>query len=92
MIRTVILSKTTQRQLLKVPGFIRKKFIAWIAAIEEVGLEAVRMTPGFHDEPLKGRLEGFRSIRLNRSYRAYYRIVCDQVDIVYVERVDKHEY
>ena len=47
---------------------------------------------GYHDESLKGRMKGQRSIRLNKGYRAYYRIVKDTVEFVRVERVDKHVY
>jgi hypothetical protein len=47
---------------------------------------------GKYDKTLKGKLEGYRCIRLNRSYRAYYRIIHDRIVFVYVERVDKHEY
>ena len=52
----------------------------------------VRKIPGYHDEPLIGELKGLRSIRLSRSYRAYYRIVAGAAVMVNVERIDKHEY
>jgi proteic killer suppression protein len=50
--------------------------------------------PGFHDEPLKGKRSGPRSIRLSKSYRAIYRIEKDTKDeeFVHVEEVTKHEY
>ena len=48
-----------------------EEFRAWVDAVERVGLEEARKVPGFHDEPLKGKLEGCRSIRLNDAYRAY---------------------
>lgn len=60
--------------------------------MERRGLEEVKKVPSFHDEPCKGKLKGLRSIRLTRGYRAYYRIEKDQVEFVFVERVDKHEY
>lgn len=92
MIKTVLLSKSAKKQLLKVPGFIRDKLLSWVMAVEKNGLEVVRRIPGFHDEPLQGELKGLRSIRLSRSYRAYYRIVRGQVESIFVEGVDKHEY
>lgn len=76
----------------KIPLNVRSKLYDWIQDVEERSLETVRKIPGYHDEPLKGKLEGFRSIRLNRSYRAYYRVINDQIVFIYVERVDKHEY
>ena len=48
---------------------------------------------GFHDEPLKGKRSGQRSIRLNKAYRAIYTIGQDGgVEIVEVHEVSKHEY
>ena len=41
---------------------------------------------------LKGQLSDIRSIRLSRSYRAYYKIVKNEVEFINVERIDKHEY
>lgn len=48
--------------------------------------------PGYHDEPLKGRRAGQRSIRLSRAYRAIYEIRVDDVTFVSVEEVNKHDY
>jgi proteic killer suppression protein len=48
--------------------------------------------PGYHDEPLKGSLSDMRSIRLGKGWRAYYRVVREQIEFVSVERVDHHEY
>jgi hypothetical protein len=68
-----------------------------VAAVEDQGLEEVRRIPGYHDEPLRGDRAGQRSIRLSRSYRAFY-IVChrqeeDQtLEFVSVEEVNKHDY
>jgi proteic killer suppression protein len=58
-----------------------------------MSLESVRKIKGFHDEPLKGKRLGQRSIRLNKSYRAIYVIDRDGgVEIVEVQEVNKHEY
>lgn len=49
--------------------------------------------PGYHDEPLKGKRVGQRSIRLNRAYRAIYEIdETGQVHFIEVLEVNKHEY
>jgi len=57
------------------------------------GLEQTRKQPGFHDEPLKGRRKGQRSIRLSRAYRAVYEIRRDgSVEFISVEEVSKHDY
>lgn len=67
-------------------------FQNWVEDVEARGLDEVRKIPGYHDEPLKGALKGFRSIRLSRGYRAYYQVIEGAVKFVSVERIDKHEY
>lgn len=67
--------------------------MAWVGAVNLEGLEQTRKLPGYHDEPLRGAWQGYRSIRLNRSYRAVYSIEDDGVvEFVLVETVNKHEY
>jgi proteic killer suppression protein len=80
------------KQIDKLPSFIGDKLLGWTMEVERIGLEEVRKIPGYHDEPLKGKLAGLRSIRLSKSYRAYYRITKDRIEFVTVEGVDKHEY
>lgn len=92
MIRSVVFSRRTEKQLDRLPQHIAVKLLAWVKLVEKNGLEEVRKTPGFHDEPLSGPLQGLRSIRLSRSYRAYYRVVRGEIEFVYVEGVDRHEY
>lgn len=88
----VVISRRAQRDLLKVPKHVAIKFQDWIEDVEDRGLMEVRKIPGYHDEPLSGALKGLRSIRLSRSYRAYYRTVAGTALMVHIERVDKHEY
>ena len=45
-------SKAFEKQLSKVPDFIRKKVIFWVFLVESNGLTEVMKSPGFHDEPL----------------------------------------
>jgi len=67
--------------------------MAWIEAVEEDGLEAMRRVPGFHDEPLKGPRRGQRSIRLSRQWRAIYEIRAGGgAQLVSVEEVTPHVY
>lgn len=67
-------------------------FQNWVEDVETRGLEEVRKIPGYYDESLRGKLKGFRSIRLSRGYRAYYQVVDSIVKFANVERIDKHEY
>ncbi len=89
----MLIAEAAQRQLLAVPKHIRTKLQAWAALVTGSGLRHARLIPGYHDEPLHGRRQGQRSIRLSRSYRAFY-VVTDEgdVEIVTVLEVNKHDY
>jgi len=92
LITQIILSKKSLKDLSKLPDFIIDKLQTWILSVERIGLEETRKIPGYHDEPLQGKRSGQRSIRLNRSYRAIYRVVNAKVKFVEVCEVNKHEY
>jgi len=84
-------TKQFERDLAVVPLHLRDKAIFWIELVEMVGLREVRKKPGFHDEPLKGKRKGQRSVRLNVGYRLIYRELRGEVEILLLE-VTKHEY
>ena len=77
------ISKQASKTLSKAPLHVRDKLDAWIESLLEYGLEATRLCAGFHDEPLKGKRQGQRSIRLNRQWRVIYSeeasILCIQI-------------
>ncbi len=75
-----------------VPRHVAIKLGAWADDVAARGLEEVRKVPGYHDEPLKGRRAGQRSIRLSLAYRAIYVIREEDVEFVSVEEVSKHDY
>ena len=82
MIHRVDVSKRAERGLASAPK-----------QVAEHGLDFVKTIPGYHDEPLAGKLRGHcRSIRLALGYRAYYRLVGETVKCVLVEEVNKHDY
>jgi len=87
------LTKDAQNDLIKVPVYIKEKLLLWVDAVERVGLNNLRKIPGYHDEPLKGKRKGQRSIRLNKAYRAIY-VENEQQEIVIISiiEVNKHEY
>jgi toxin HigB-1 len=90
---SIELTKSVQKDLTKVPGFIKDKLLLWIDAVERLGIYQVRKIPGFYDEPLKGDRKGQRSIRLNKAYRAIYTEgQRKEVHIISVIEVNKHEY
>lgn len=84
-------SKAFEKQLEKVPDFIRKKVIFWVFLVESNGLAEVMKSRGFHDEPLKGERRGQRSVRMNQAYRLIYQVIQDRVHIELLE-VHKHDY
>ncbi len=94
MIFTVTLSDRAVKHVRKYPQHIVRNLMAWVGAVQLDGLEEVRRLPGYHDEPLRGEWEGYRSIRLSRAYRAIYSICEDDEDteFVRVETVNKHRY
>ncbi|QIN30665.1 type II toxin-antitoxin system RelE family toxin [Legionella longbeachae] len=89
----VILNTSAKKDLQKVPAYIAIKLYGWIEAVAHEGLMEVRKTPGYHDEPLKGKRKGQRSIRLSKGYRAIYEINRDRkMEIIEVIEVNKHDY
>lgn len=86
-------TRAAYKSLAKLPLHIVSRLRTWIAEVEMLGLSEVRKYSGFHDEPLKGRRSGQRSIRLNRDYRAIYvETERGQIQIVTIIEVTKHEY
>lgn len=94
MIRTVTLSRAARKALRRAPRHIAIKLLGWVDMVETEGLRSARRIPGYHDEPLRGKRKGQRSIRLSRSWRAIYVILegVDEVSLVEVREVVKHEY
>ena len=93
LIRAVRMSRRAQRDLRLAPPHVRRKLKAWIESVSKDGLEDVRKIRGFHDEPLKGKRRGQRSIRLSRSYRAIYKVLSDgTLWFAQLEEVTKHGY
>ncbi|WP_419420447.1 type II toxin-antitoxin system RelE family toxin [Legionella sp. D16C41] len=52
------LSKRAQKDLQKIPEYIKTKLLVWIDSVEQLGIYQVRKIPGYHDEPLKGNRLG----------------------------------
>ncbi len=89
----VRLSRKAVRGLKKVPAHIVIKLMSWVDEVGHRGLTEVRKIPGFHDEPLEGKRLGQRSIRLNKAYRAIYKIdKKNRLRFVEILEVNKHEY
>ncbi|RUR13338.1 type II toxin-antitoxin system mRNA interferase toxin, RelE/StbE family [Legionella septentrionalis] len=87
------LTRGAQKDINKIPTYIKEKLLLWIDSVERLGISKVRTVPGYHDELLKGDRMGQRSIRLNKAYRAIY-IENEQKEIIVISiiEVNKHEY
>ncbi len=86
-------SSKAAKQLKKVPDPIRIKFEYWCDLINFIGLLEARKYKGFHDEPLRGKRKGQRSVRLSKAYRAIYiEVDKERYEIIEVIEVNKHEY
>ncbi len=92
MIKVVDVALSVKKSLHKIPLPIKKKLFTWVVAVEERGLDEVRKIPGYHDEPLKGDRQGQRSIRLNKQWRAIYRVINKKIEFVLIEEVTPHDY
>jgi len=88
------LSRSAQKDLMKVPDYIGQKLAKWVKAVTDQGLQNVRKIPGWHDEPLKGDRQGQRSIRLSGAYRAIYREheVSGVLELIEIQEINKHKY
>lgn len=92
-IKTVLLTKQAKRDLKKVPHYIVEKFQLWVDLVENNGLRTARTIKSFHDEPLKGKRKGQRSIRLSKAYRAIYIETTNNcLELAEVQEVNKHDY
>ena len=82
-----------KKQLKKLPPEIMTRLIGWVRTVEEFGLREARKVNGYHDEPLKGRRLGQRSVRLGLKWRAIYvESKTGEVDLVILEEVTPHDY
>ena len=86
-------SLKVKKTLIGLPIHIIDKLEGWVKAIEKDGLRQVQKTPGYHDEPLKGKRFGQRSIRLKKAYRAIYTVKKGkEIEFIEIKEVNKHEY
>ncbi len=86
-------SKVFEKQVRKLPHYIKEAINIWIQSVKEEGLREVRKLKGYHDEPLKGDRANQRSVRLNRAYRLIYSEDHNgNITIVTLLEAHKHDY
>jgi proteic killer suppression protein len=87
----ITFSKLAEKQINKLPKYIKEALIYWIDSVEQYGLFEIRKCLAYHDEPLKGARLNQRSVRLNKAYRAIYIELNGHLEIQLIE-VNKHDY
>lgn len=92
LLQVVQTSKRAKKGLEKSPKYVVAKFALWRLEVIEKGLLLVQKIASYHDEPLMGKLKGIQSIRLSDGYCAYYQILNETIEIVFMEEVNKHDY
>ncbi len=97
MTYSVFMDKVSFRKVKKtlkiLPVHILRNLQRWAMQVEMLGINEARKTPGYHDEPLKGKRKGQRSIRLSKAYRAFYtEYKYEGVNTISIEEINKHEY
>lgn len=93
MISKVIYTKFAEKQLTKIPKYIKESLNVWGFNVERIGISEMRKIKGYHDEPLRGERIGQRSIRLSHSYRAIYvEQINGEIILLTVIEVNKHDY
>ena len=89
----VWITKFAEKQVRKLPRHIVAAYHTWVKTVELAGIRATRAFPGYHDEPLKGKRKGQRSVRLSKSYRVLYEETeSGNIVLIGVIEVNKHEY
>ncbi len=84
------LTKFAQKQFEKAPPLIKTKLRAWSDLVVDEGLIFVRTLKGYHDEPLKGKRKGQRSIRLSQQWRVIYEELTGT--IIEIQEITPHDY
>ena len=84
-------SNELDKSISALPLEIIKRYEKWKDVVRISGIEGLREIKGFHDEKLKGNLEGLRSSRLSDKYRIIYsfnRGICR----VFTIKITVHDY
>ena len=93
MMKNIVDLTLVKKRLKKVPKDIIRRLQRWTMYVETVGLLETRKIPGLHDEPLKGKWKGYRSVRLGKKWRVIYIQKKDgSINILKVYEVMPHEY
>ncbi len=79
------------KQLKSLPIDILKKYEKWKDIVSISGPKGLRLIKGFHDESLRGEMQGHRSSRLGVKYRVIYKVRESEI-MVQVVNLTAHDY
>ena len=82
--------RLTQR-LSRIPTEVLKRYEKWKDIVRVSGPVGLRSIRGFHDEALVGKWKGFRSSRLDKSYRLIYEVLANEVRVRVID-ITAHDY
>ena len=83
--------RRVDRQLDAVPREILKRYEKWKDIAMISGLPGLKLIKGFHNEPLRGEWQRYRSSRLGSKYRVIYRVIPEQ-SLFQVVHITPHDY
>ena len=75
----------------KIPKDVLKRYEKWKDIVMISGPDGLKFIKGFHDEALKGKWQGFRSSRLGRQHRLFYRIERGKFYVQVID-INPHDY
>ncbi len=87
----VVISRVAMKDFDDLSKEIQDAFQIWVKSVTEIGLKATGDT-GYKHEHLKGKRQGQRSARLNKSFRVIFTVKNGAVQIVTVEEINNHKY
>ena len=85
-----VIKKRAKKDFDKAPIEIKNAFIDWIAFMKKSKDDYEMRFKRFKDEALKGKLNGLRSVRLNKQWRVIFEETSQT--IITIERITPHEY
>ena len=88
---SVLISKSSDKELRKMPVDIRDSFDAWRNLVEMSGPGPLKLINGYWDHPLKSDWEGARASSLNKQWRVIY-VIEEQEIKVLILKITPHDY
>ncbi len=93
MLLKVEMTKSALKDFDEAPIHVQVKFEKWVDTLSRFGLMEMRKIPSYHDEQLKEKRFGQRSVRLNKQWGIIYHIKEDNsIEIIEILEITPHDY